>query len=476
MSTLVPVNNMYKVEVEDEVYFYDPTVRPNNKILSPGEIGCAISHLKCYDKIDQHSLIIEDDAYINNWDMFFKTIRNLPETFDICYMQNEATWWPPVYDTPINEVICKTKGSVNLTIGYILTQRGKKALEYLQNIYKQRLNITGKFLCLPSDDLISHASRANLLYEISPYIRPISSQHLESHIGIVDTEKSKNYYKVSVEGIHDNWTGLGNQMFRYAVGKLLSVTTNSKFILPCQTKLNIAFKNIPVENIEFKNFEVWEEEEFKVIKNINSSIINQSINSNVLIKGYLQNASYFEGYEYIVKEFFQFRDEIELSAKQYIQTIKNKYPSKQIIAVHIRVRDFIQETSEFLYELYTPSSLSSNIDLMKDDKNIFLVFSNNIEYVKTHFQTCFKDLNHEYVFTPTKQLGPHRDGILELCIMTLCDNYIISSSTYSWWGAFLSKNKNKKVIAPKVWLNPRREDLKLKDTSGIYCKDWIITE
>jgi hypothetical protein len=481
-STINPVNQqLYKIDLLNETYLYNSSFRPNGKVLSPGEIGCAISHLKCYENIGNFSLIFEDDAFVDNWDRFFKSIRSLPDpsTFDICYMQNEATWWPPIYNNPINDIICNTKGSVNLSLSYILTKKGKSSLEYLQNVYKQKsgVGIQDKFLCLPSDDLISHASRGGLLYEISPYIRPVSSQHLKSHIGTVDTESTKinNYYTIQVDGIHDNWTGLGNQMFRYAVGKLLAIVTNNNFVINQQSKLNLAFNNIKVENILLKEPSVWEEEDdHKIINNIIMSCNNKTINSDILLKGYLQNASYFEGYEYIVRELFDFKNDIKSEAKKYIQYIKNKYIGKEIVAVHIRVRDFIQETSEFLYELYTPDTLTKNIDLLKGDNYVYLIFSNNIEFARINFYKCFEGLNHEYVNTPHKQLGPHRDGILELAIMTLCDHYIISASTYSWWGAFLSKNDNKKVLAPKVWLNPRREDLKNKDTSGIYCKDWII--
>ena len=36
--------------------------------------------------------------------------------------------------------------------------------------------------------------------------------------------------------------------------------------------------------------------------------------------------------------------------------------------------------------------------------------------------------------------------------MSLCDHHITANSSYSWWGAFLCKNPNKKIICPTNWL------------------------
>jgi len=53
--------------------------------------------------------------------------------------------------------------------------------------------------------------------------------------------------------------------------------------------------------------------------------------------------------------------------------------------------------------------------------------------------------------------------------MSLCKNNIICNSSFSWWGAWLNKNKNKKVIGPKIWFGSAITH----NTSDIIPDDWI---
>ena len=57
--------------------------------------------------------------------------------------------------------------------------------------------------------------------------------------------------------------------------------------------------------------------------------------------------------------------------------------------------------------------------------------------------------------------------------MTLCSDYIIANSSFSWWGAWLSSNRDKIVISPSKWFGPNNSHL---DTKDLIPNSWKIIE
>jgi hypothetical protein len=54
-------------------------------------------------------------------------------------------------------------------------------------------------------------------------------------------------------------------------------------------------------------------------------------------------------------------------------------------------------------------------------------------------------------------------------LMSLCDNNIISNSSFSWWGAWLNENPRKKVIGPLKWFGNAIQH----NTGDVLPEDWI---
>ena len=94
----------------------------------------------------------------------------------------------------------------------------------------------------------------------------------------------------------------------------------------------------------------------------------------------------------------------------------------------------------------------------------YFVFTDNPEWVRmnfTGFDYTLVDWN------PGAGQGSH----LDMQLMSLCRHNIISNSTYSWWAAWLNRNKDKKVIVPDRWFNP--QSCSEWRSERLICPEWL---
>jgi hypothetical protein len=96
-----------------------------------------------------------------------------------------------------------------------------------------------------------------------------------------------------------------------------------------------------------------------------------------------------------------------------------------------------------------------------DGDYCFLIFSDDIGYAKELFG---QQENIVYV--------EGNDPAVDMCMMTMCDHNVIANSSFSWWGAWLNDNTNKKVVAPKRWFGPAYKGI--HDTKDLYPQSWIV--
>ena len=153
---------------------------------------------------------------------------------------------------------------------------------------------------------------------------------------------------------------------------------------------------------------------------------------HVSLQGYFQTEKYFKHIEHQIRAEYTFVDDILEPCKEMISGIGNP------IALHIRRGDYvINSENHFNLPLeYYEAALKH----FNDDRNV-IVFSDDSKWC--HEQPLFSD--DRFI------ISDNDDNRVDLCLMSLCKDFIIANSTYSWWGAWLSSNKSKKVIAPVQW-------------------------
>jgi len=59
-----------------------------------------------------------------------------------------------------------------------------------------------------------------------------------------------------------------------------------------------------------------------------------------------------------------------------------------------------------------------------------------------------------------------------LWLLTLCKHFVISNSTFSWWGAYLGEKPGSIVVAPDTWFGPGVHSRGHYETD-IYQQNWI---
>lgn len=141
--------------------------------------------------------------------------------------------------------------------------------------------------------------------------------------------------------------------------------------------------------------------------------------------------------------------ELEPRAEVLPQNIElyNSICNSESVCVSVRRGDFFtaenQKSFGVCSKKYYQDAKKALDEQLKNSNNIkYFVFSDDIDWCKTSL-----DLGK---CTFVSQNMPTYET---LRLMYSCKHFIVSNSTFSWWGQFLSKNKEKIVVSPARWNN-----------------------
>lgn len=279
--------------------------------------------------------------------------------------------------------------------------------------------------------------------------------------------------------------GLGNQMFQYAFGRALETNLQQKVFYD-KSWFYKDFANITPRNFELEAFEIslnyidptqlffrnnkhsW----FKILKQrLKGKIVcnkiyeqlfsfeEQITKSDIYLEGYWQNPKYFEGIRETILKDFSF-SELKNPEDSRLQ---NNILNSESVAVHIRRGDYVNNpTTNQFHGTCSIEYYKKAVELIvsKVPNAKFFLFTDDPDFVKNNFG---------FLANAIVVSDSNRSDIDELNLMHLCKHFIIANSSFSWWGAWLSQNPEKIVIAPQKWFN----NVEAEKNCKIVPEDWV---
>ena len=202
-------------------------------------------------------------------------------------------------------------------------------------------------------------------------------------------------------------------------------------------------------------------------KTLYSDIYLTSKYSNTLyMEGYFESEKYFKEYRNELLNEFSFKFKPNLENNTFKQMIDNS----NVVSIAFRSNRF----SEFSEDITNKSKLKKTADFenkavqyiyrgveyfkskVKDPK--FLIWSNNFENLNKYFDP------KTFIFVKNKD---ENKVFLDFFLMCQCKYFIVGSTSFHWWPAWLCNSKEKIVLCPK------EQELNLSSNANFWPESWI---
>lgn len=230
-----------------------------------------------------------------------------------------------------------------------------------------------------------------------------------------------------------NYGRLGNQLFQISCVISLALKNNDEYIFPLW-KYEKDFSLHGCFSTKINPTKKYQEPFF----HYQTIPLTDTKNEIVDLCGYWQSNKYFQDYEGLIKS---------------LLTPKNTFSIKYgTTSIHIRKTDYLQ---------FQDCHPDLGINYYQKAMNIikskyYLIVSDDIPWCKQNFK------GEQFQFSEA-------DEITDLALQISCEHNICANSSFSWWGAFLNKNPDKIIIAPKIWFGEKLNH----DTSDLCPNTWV---
>ncbi len=281
-------------------------------------------------------------------------------------------------------------------------------------------------------------------------------------------------------------SGLGNQLFQYALGRSLALTTNSRLYLdlsyyrqqydtdtPRTFKLDafgLTYSRLDTSPVQYlskatkllpnrtlKPFITFvREPHFQV-----DLAVLQTRAGLVILDGFWQSERYFAHHADQIRR--------ELTAKPRTKPTVSAYKTAieraaVPVSLHIRRGDYVNHPE------FSQSFGFVGLDYYRDAIQLItsrfpatqlFIFSDDPAWVADNLRVDVPAVS-------VVNTGPDAD-LDDLYLMRLCHHHIIANSSFSWWGAWLNARPDTVVIAPRNWFRNKPN----LNTSDLLPPGWL---
>lgn len=247
---------------------------------------------------------------------------------------------------------------------------------------------------------------------------------------------------------------IGNLLFQIGTAATLAKKNNTEFAVVCHENYLLpepdnctVFEYIQqYRHTFFKDITVLRETPADIVpfKQDKNGLYKQiEYCNNIYLSGTFESEKYFD--LDLVRNLFQIPAEIKINLLKHYGNIL----AKGVTSINVRRGNMLNIPHQ--YNIASLKFFKKAIDYIGKDTD-FLFISDDIEWCKKNF----KGSNFHFA---DREPSPMND----LFLQSLCKHNIISNSTFSWWGAWLNKNPDKRVIVPTPWFGKAFSYIKMED-------------
>lgn len=189
--------------------------------------------------------------------------------------------------------------------------------------------------------------------------------------------------------------------------------------------------------------------------NVDNPFSRNKIKHSLVIYGDMIDSQNLNQVRTVLLELLVLNESQELYIKNYLANLRKS--TSRLVALHVRRGDRI--TTNTLCNVLSKEYYVKCLKDLSVENPIVLIFSDDITWCKENFEST-----NIYFFE-------NADPVVNFRAMMLCDDFILSTSTFGWWAAWLANRTDKKVVIPKPYVQDNPDVWE-----SLIQKEWIQCE